>query len=906
YRENEQLLLNAALNELDLTQETLPPDTFPEILPIGGVTAQKAQVIMRLDSKGTLKTNLRLQSAEMISSAPFPRPVSTPELRLNVTLAKERQEISLLPTALNYPDAVVGMDFTRIPGKKTEITFLGKRVNLAQGRDASLKFAGWVNVVQHLFDILRAGTARNVSVGFSGRDFNDLWDPGKMVITGTVEKASVKIPNTELTAQDVHGSATMEDGVLKIRVSDGRVGQSRIATEKLDIDIVNHVDVPFYGKFDIQADLATLPDALIRVLPQSELARELARIDAANGTVQASLVLNMETQTDLEVIVNAPVFKGEISYNRVPYPLVVDKGVFYLKDNFLKLKDFAGHINGNPVSGLTGEIRFTDQSPFKLKAEKIRCRVQDFLPWAQSNPDIKTLLLPVTDAHGDLLVSPLTLEGDAMDPRKWRFSIKGNCLNLTTDLSNGPETLKKLFADFEFTNTRFFMENIQGLVKDLLWTQPHIPRSQSDSIPMPLALSQAKILMAPNRAQLQGVFGFPSGVRLDLNLKGNEIHRMMPRKITIADGTLSRAKLRIDTDPRKPRFQFQGHLDSLSMEKLLVPGSHLDKKLKKFTGNRSVKIHTQKNGDIRMDAGLVDLDEILDEEPQEPISESTKKKAIQFQPLFNKKTVHVQAHGLKFKGKTYTELKGKMHFSDRKTELRIERMNLCGLDIKGSLNFFPVKGEQHLGVNIDMVSQPKSRVEKLNACLSPESKLIDGEYEFSCNVKGQGPQDQIFDALNGRVKYQGSNGRIYKMTLLSRLLSVLNLLNVPDLRQKGFAYTTILLEGEIKKGVVELDKAVIDAENMAIFFDGTISPFRDSLDLNSLVAPLKTIDTIIQKIPIISTLLNDRLVSFPAHIGGSISDPTISPLHPEAVGAGILKMVEDILNAPGRIIKETF
>ncbi|MCG8566352.1 MAG: hypothetical protein MI747_14840, partial [Desulfobacterales bacterium] len=67
YRENEQLLLNAALNELDLTQETLPPDTFPEVLPIGGVTAQKAQVIMRLDSKGTLKTNLRLQNAEMIS-----------------------------------------------------------------------------------------------------------------------------------------------------------------------------------------------------------------------------------------------------------------------------------------------------------------------------------------------------------------------------------------------------------------------------------------------------------------------------------------------------------------------------------------------------------------------------------------------------------------------------------------------------------------------------------------------------------------------------------------------------------------------------------------------------------------------------------------------------------------------
>jgi hypothetical protein len=74
------------------------------------------------------------------------------------------------------------------------------------------------------------------------------------------------------------------------------------------------------------------------------------------------------------------------------------------------------------------------------------------------------------------------------------------------------------------------------------------------------------------------------------------------------------------------------------------------------------------------------------------------------------------------------------------------------------------------------------------------------------------------------------------------------------------------------------------------------------MDLTCLVAPFKTIDLIIEKIPIVSTLLGGSLVSVPVKASGKISDPLVVPLHPSAVGEGLINMMTNILKTPVRLL----
>ncbi|MCP4023204.1 MAG: AsmA-like C-terminal region-containing protein, partial [Desulfobacteraceae bacterium] len=187
--------------------------------------------------------------------------------------------------------------------------------------------------------------------------------------------------------------------------------------------------------------------------------------------------------------------------------------------------------------------------------------------------------------------------------------------------------------------------------------------------------------------------------------------------------------------------------------------------------------------------------------------------------------------------------------------------------------------------------------------------LLDGSYSFSCKLNGDGFKKEIKNILNGHFKFNAANGRIYKATLLSRLLSVLNISKVfkgdlPDITQEGFAYRSIVIEAEIENSIIYLKKALIDGKDMTLIFSGWVDPVKNQLNLTCLVAPLKTVDNIIKYIPIVNTLLDGRLMSFPAKATGKINDPKVTPLHPSAVGKGLIDMMSNIVKTPVKLIEK--
>ena len=86
----------------------------------------------------------------------------------------------------------------------------------------------------------------------------------------------------------------------------------------LDINLIHHHDVPFSGQFPLKVDLGELPAALISLLPDTTLAREMSKISALTGRADAVLELNKtQAHKDLDVKVTAKNIQANGSYNFV-------------------------------------------------------------------------------------------------------------------------------------------------------------------------------------------------------------------------------------------------------------------------------------------------------------------------------------------------------------------------------------------------------------------------------------------------------------------------------------------------------------------------------------------------------------------------------------------------------------
>ena len=162
--------------------------------------------------------------------------------------------------------------------------------------------------------------------------------------------------------------------------------------------------------------------------------------------------------------------------------------------------------------------------------------------------------------------------------------------------------------------------------------------------------------------------------------------------------------------------------------------------------------------------------------------------------------------------------------------------------------------------------------------------------------------------FQGKLDITSEQGKIHSLTLISRILSAINISNYfkdggPDFNQTGFKYKSIKVKSVIKNNVIILKEAVIDGQDMTLVFKGTIDIEKDDLNLTCLVAPFKTIDLLIEKIPVVNTMLNNTLISIPVKVSGKIADPTVFPLHPTSVGKGIINLFANIIKAPFKLFE---
>ncbi len=165
----------------------------------------------------------------------------------------------------------------------------------------------------------------------------------------------------------------------------------------------------------------------------------------------------------------------------------------------------------------------------------------------------------------------------------------------------------------------------------------------------------------------------------------------------------------------------------------------------------------------------------------------------------------------------------------------------------------------------------------------------------------------FFETLAGDMSVTVRDGTLDKFTLLSRLLSFIDIKNwlsaqIPDPRVNGVPFKTIITDFKGESGLFYTDNFVLQGPVMDITANGSIQFGASALDMQVGMFPFDTVDWVVNHIPLIGERIGagtGKLLAAYFHVSGQVSDPSITPQPITSVA----EFVKKTLGMPINIIR---
>jgi AsmA-like C-terminal region len=144
---------------------------------------------------------------------------------------------------------------------------------------------------------------------------------------------------------------------------------------------------------------------------------------------------------------------------------------------------------------------------------------------------------------------------------------------------------------------------------------------------------------------------------------------------------------------------------------------------------------------------------------------------------------------------------------------------------------------------------------------------------------------RFFDTLSGTAAITMRDGKIERMTLLSRLLALIDLkswltVQIPDPTVTGLPFDTALGDFKGEGGNFFTDNFVLNGPVMDITATGSVRVGTGELDMNVGMFPFQTVNWLINKIPLIGGNVaggTGNLLAAYFEVSGPVTDPSIRP-----------------------------
>lgn len=816
--------------------------------------------------------------------------ISGEEITAKAVVTEKHVALSFDPTDFDSPELTLGVDFEydRVTND-AGITFTGEKIQIDPVRSATLTLLNKNRICQELFWILRGGFAPKVSVSFRSNSLKSLFNPQTMVISGAVKAGVVKIPQTELTVSKINGRVTMNKGILTAHVTHGEVNGGKVKRGTLDVDILGN-DHGFEGEFDLSTDLNGLAQTLKGLLPGTLLAGELDRCDKISGTANGTLGLK-STDHGLSVSVKADsiVLGGE--YERIPGNIQLTAKTFTFQNDEIFIDNLAATSSLGVLFNINGRITLDTDPVLTISTGSGRLDLSQLFEWLTRFKPIETILSPMASIQGQILLDQVNLDGPILRPRNLAYTINGSFANLNLAGKESSSGISNASGRFMVSPDN---QRLTELVATIHSPNPITSMAQTpllDKLSMPFTLSRGVIETKPSGLSFDGDLGFKTGTSLFLSIE-NKDGGFLLNQATLKDKERRVARLL----NREGRFIFEGQLDTHSLEGILNPEGPALKALIRLTGNNHFSVESDPENTPVLSIAFLDIDKMkaAEKKPTEQLLPEDF-----FPPPFI-----LKADTLKFNGHLFNKVKARVTLGRKKTEITILRARGCTIDFTGTI----VDRDGTVDIHF-ATEETDGDLDTTLSCLHGKQGLVSGRYSLRANLESTGTSSSLADNVKGNFTLNSPKGRIYKLTLLSRILSVINISTLfkgklPNIDQDGFAYSALSVDADVNQGRIILKNVIIDGQDMTIIFNGWIEPAKNRLEITCLVAPFKTADILIEKIPVLGNILQGRLISIPLKATGTIDNPDVFLLPPAEVGKGLVGTMQRLLETPFKLIEK--
>lgn len=257
---------------------------------------------------------------------------------------------------------------------------------------------------------------------------------------------------------------------------------------------------------------------------------------------------------------------------------------------------------------------------------------------------------------------------------------------------------------------------------------------------------------------------------------------------------------------------------------------------------------------------------------------------------------------------------GIIRYQELNTRIRYDR-DVFHID---PLNFESIGGKWRFTGDVSMIGEGMvkfdSRIEvadmemgRLLAESFGGEKTVEGKFNLKMDVAGNGKAwRDMKKTLSGRLEARSGKGVIHKFNVLSKIFSLLNVLQylklkTPDLAVDGMPFANVSAGFDIKDGVARTQSLLVDSEAMRISAVGSYGLVGGDLDMRVGVMPFVAVDKVISSIPIAGHVLTGdkkSLIATYYEVRGSLDDPDVTAVPFESLAVGIGGIFKRLFELP--------
>lgn len=198
---------------------------------------------------------------------------------------------------------------------------------------------------------------------------------------------------------------------------------------------------------------------------------------------------------------------------------------------------------------------------------------------------------------------------------------------------------------------------------------------------------------------------------------------------------------------------------------------------------------------------------------------------------------------------------------------------------------------------------------KLFNQVAGKKSILTGNAAINLNVTG--PAAHFWQQATGTAEVSMDRGMLHRFQTLNRILSWINLSHIfqQSAEKTGRGMPIAKLHGNLTldQGQLRTEDLFIhgNAMNMSLVGDYYIP--EDNVDFLVGIKPLRTVDSLIQRIPIAGWLLtgkNKALVTAHFHVHGPRSDPEVEPVPIDSLSQQVLGIFQRLLGLPEHMLDE--